>query len=57
MDETQDPLREIAASIQRYRQEWADRVRGEIEADVAKMEREGFDPGKGRGRGPWWANA
>lgn len=45
----------IADTIRRYRQEWADTVRQSIEAELAKMEAEGVDAARGRGRGPRWA--
>ena len=54
--EGEAPLRGIADAIASYRAEWADRVRETIERDVRKMEAEGFDPARGRGRGPWWAD-
>ena len=48
-------LRAAVDEIRRYRAEWADHMRQEIESDVRKMEAEGFDPARGRGRGPKWA--
>ena len=47
-------LRAAIEEIGRYRREWADRLRQEIEAEVAELEAAGFDPTRGRGRGPKW---
>lgn len=55
-EETTEQLAAVAEEIRRYRQEWADSVRRSIEAEVAEMEDKGFDPARGRGRGPRWAD-
>jgi hypothetical protein len=52
----EEALRQAAQEIQGYRQEWADAIRSGIEADAAAMEAEGYDPARGRGRGPKWAD-
>ena len=56
MDDNERAAREIAKVIQEFRQEFFDRVRSEFEAEVQKVEDEGFDPARGRGRGPKWAD-
>jgi len=57
MDEDdEEKLAAIAAEIRRYRLEWADSIRQGIEAEVAQMEADRFDPARGRGRGPRWAD-
>lgn len=61
--EQEDPAvsaaREIAKVISDFRAEVADKVRTDVELDIAKMEEENFDPAAGaRGRspgGPLWA--
>jgi hypothetical protein len=55
MEQTEEEaLRELAAEIRRFRQEWADSIRQQIEADAAAMETKDYDPARGRGRGPKW---
>lgn len=49
-------LHKIGEEIRRYRDEWLDSIREQIETDVVKMESDGFDPARGRGRGPKWAD-
>lgn len=49
-------VREIGAMISEFRAEVMDKIRTDVEADLAKMEEEGFDPARGRGRGPRWAD-
>jgi hypothetical protein len=48
-------LRRATEEIQEFRKEWADSIRVGIEDELAKLESEGYDPTKGRGRGPAWA--
>jgi len=55
-DEAVKAAREMSKMISDLRAEAADRVRVEIEKEAAEMEAQGFDPAKGRGRGPWWAD-
>lgn len=52
----EEALRELADELQRYRREWADSLREGIEAEATAMEAEGYDPARGRGRGPKWAD-
>jgi len=56
-EETEDfeAAKEIGRMISEFRQEFMDRIRTGIEAEVVEMEAEGFDPARGRGRGPLWA--
>ena len=55
--ETEDfeAAKEIGRMISEFRQEFMDSVRKGFEDEVRKMEEEGFDPARGRGRGPLWA--
>jgi hypothetical protein len=48
--------REIADMISDFREEVMDKVRTDIEKEVAEVEASGFDPARGRGRGPLWAD-
>jgi hypothetical protein len=56
-EETEDfeAATEIGRMISEFRQEFMDSIRTGIEAEVEKMEAEGFDPARGSGRGPLWA--
>lgn len=54
--ENEEKLRQFSRSLRELQRDWADAVRQGIEADVAKMEAEHFDPARGRGRGPKWAD-
>jgi hypothetical protein len=54
-DARRESLRRIADTIESARREQVDAIRQSIEAEVAAMEAEGFDPARGRGRGPRWA--
>ena len=47
-------IRETLGMITEHRKDVMDRVRNEILAEVKQMEKKGFDPARGRGRGPWW---
>lgn len=53
-DETQ-AAREVADMISDFRLEFIDRIRESIEAEVAQVVADGFDPARGRGRGALWA--
>jgi len=55
MDETESTKR-IAQLIAEFRMAVRDKMRTDIEQELGKMEAEGFDPSRGRGRGPWWAD-
>lgn len=50
-----EAAREIAAQISAFRREFWEKFSAEIESEVKAMESSGFDPTKGRGRGPFWA--
>jgi hypothetical protein len=51
-----EAAREIAQMISDFRHEvWA-KISGEINAEVKEVEASDFDPARGRGRGPWWAD-
>jgi hypothetical protein len=53
-----EAAREIAKMISDFRQEVMDKTRQDIEAEQQKIEADGFDPARGRGRcpgGPRWA--
>jgi hypothetical protein len=42
--------REIGQVISAFRAEVLDKIRTDVEAEIEKMEEEGFDPAMGRGR-------
>lgn len=48
--------REIATLISEFRQEVMDKVRTDIEKELDEVIESGFDPARGRGRGPIWAD-
>jgi hypothetical protein len=52
----EEALREIAKAMSEYRKEFFESLDREVEADMVKIEAEGFDPARGRGRGPKWAD-
>ena len=47
--------REIGKLISDFRVEVADKIRQDLEKEAYEMEEAGFDPARGRGRGPFWA--
>ncbi len=53
----EEALRAIGQVLSQYRRAFLDSLRAGIESDVQKVEAEGFDPARGRGRGPRWAEA
>ena len=55
-DDTEAELRKAADELSKLRDEARDRIRESVLDEVSEMEKKGFDPGKGRGRGPWWAD-
>ena len=51
-----DAARQVANLISEFRQEVIDKVRNEIEKEASEVESSGFDPARGRGRGPKWVD-
>ena len=49
-------IRETVDMITEHRQEVLDKVRTDIIKEAEEMEKIGFDPARGRSRGPWWAD-
>jgi len=49
-----DAARDIAALISDFRKEVVDKIMNAIEDEADEVESQGFDPAKGRGRGPRW---
>ena len=47
--------REIGRMISEFRLEFMDSIREKIDAEADKVVQDGFDPARGRGRGPMWA--
>ncbi len=52
----EDAARELAATISEFRREFMDKTRQDFERELAKVVEDGFDPARGRGRGPRWAD-
>jgi len=55
-DDATAAARQVADLISEFRQEVIDRVRNAIEKEVSEVESSGFDPDRGRGRGPKWVD-
>ncbi len=55
-NEELEAARELAKMISDFRSEFMDKTRQEIEDELLKIEAEGYDPTRGRGRGPRWAD-
>lgn len=53
-EDSMTAARQVADLISEFRQEVIDQVRNAIEKEAAEVESSGFDPAKGRGRGPKW---
>lgn len=53
-DDTMATTREIAEMMSKLRAEAADRIRTQVEQELAQLEAEEYDPTRGRGRGPKW---
>lgn len=47
--------REVGRMISEFRQEFMDSIRKAIEDEAQKVVDDGFDPARGSGRGPKWA--
>lgn len=56
IEEQTEVARQVADLISEFRQEVIDKVRNEIEKEASEVESSGFDPAKGRGRGPKWVD-
>jgi hypothetical protein len=55
-DDQTEAARQVADLISEFRQEVIDRVRNAIEKEASEVESSGFDPARGRGRGPKWVD-
>jgi hypothetical protein len=51
-----EAAREIGKLISDFRVEVADKIRQDFEKEAHEMEEAGYDPARGRGRGPFWAD-
>lgn len=47
-------VRAVAELISDFRAEVMDRIRMDVEEEIAQIEADGYDPARGRGRGPHW---
>ncbi len=50
------PLREIAEMIATFRQDYLNGLRDGVIAEANEVADSDFDPSRGSGRGPWWAD-
>jgi hypothetical protein len=48
--------RELAKTIADFRKEFMDKTHQDFERELEQMVEDGFDPARGRGRGPRWAD-
>jgi len=57
-DENEDgpALREIAELISDFRKEYVERLANSVAEEKDQVAKSGYDPARGRGRGPWWAD-
>ena len=53
--EDEAALRSIAKNISEYRKEHLEALAGEVQQEMITVVKSGFDPARGRRRGPWWA--
>ena len=53
--EDEEALRSIAAMISDYRREAVECLAQGVVDECEKIASTGYDPARGRGRGPWWA--
>ena len=49
-------LRVIAQEIADFRKECMAKLSNDIEEEADRVVEEGYDPARGHGRGPWWAD-
>lgn len=49
-----EELRAISRMLSDFRLEVLDGIRRDTEAELAELEKTGYDPARGRGRGPHW---
>lgn len=52
----EDAARELATTISEFRREFMDKAKQDFERELAQVVEDGFDPARGRGRGPRWAD-
>ena len=50
-----EAARAIGKAISDFREEFMDNIRQDIEDEVDQVVKDGFDPARGSGRGPLWA--
>lgn len=55
-DEDIKAAREVANTISEFREEAINRFFDEFKKEVDELADSDFDPGRGRGRGAWWAD-
>jgi len=55
MSESEDAVRAIAEEIAKFRREFWDNLRSDIDNELDEIERSGYDPAQGAGRGAKWA--
>ena len=55
-DEETEAARAIAEMISDFRQECIDEMHKAIVKECDEIVESGYDPARGNGRGPWWAD-
>ena len=55
-DEKVKAARAIADMISEYRKECIEAMRNTVVKECDEVVDSGYDPSRGRGRGPWWAD-
>lgn len=50
----EEELRAVGQLLSDFRAEVLDKIRTDVEQELAELEADGFDPARGRGRGPHW---
>ena len=49
-----EEIRGVARVLEDFRAEVFDKIRTDTENELTQLEADGFDPARGRGRGPHW---
>jgi hypothetical protein len=55
-NEDMESLHAIAQEIADYRREYLEGMYNEITSECDEVVESGYDPARGNGRGPWWAD-
>jgi len=50
------PIKEIAEMISKFRRDYLQGLFDDVAQEADEVAKSEYDPAKGTGRGPWWAN-